>query len=181
MVSYGEIFFEFGQYIIDELDVFVDLGSGIGQVVPPVAGSYKLKNCFFVDNTDKPAEYAKEMSVHFKHWMKFFEKRHSEYTLIKEDLLYYAHKQILDFATVIFVNNLMFVSALAARLKEKFLKLKDGTIKTSSKCLKAIESESLEAILNVSVLKLKPGSVSWSNKMFPLYLRTVDRAKLQEF
>ena len=42
-----------------EDDTFIDLGSGVGQVVLQVAGATKCKFCYGIEKSDWPATYAK--------------------------------------------------------------------------------------------------------------------------
>lgn len=43
---------------INEDDVFVDLGSGVGQVVLQVAAASKCKRCIGIERADVPVKYA---------------------------------------------------------------------------------------------------------------------------
>jgi hypothetical protein len=60
---YGETSFELVCQMIDQIeiseeDVFIDLGSGVGQVVLQVAASTKCQNCFGIEKADVPSSYA---------------------------------------------------------------------------------------------------------------------------
>ena len=44
-------------------DVFIDLGSGVGQVVLQVAASTKCQNCFGIEKADIPCSYAEVLSL----------------------------------------------------------------------------------------------------------------------
>lgn len=60
---YGETSFQFVQQMIDDIginenDVFIDLGSGIGQVVLHVAAAAKCSRCIGIEKADLPASYA---------------------------------------------------------------------------------------------------------------------------
>ena len=59
---YGETSFEFVQQMIDQFkftedDVFIDLGSGVGQVVLHVAAASKCR-CIGIEKADLPSKYA---------------------------------------------------------------------------------------------------------------------------
>ena len=61
---YGETSFELVDQMINSIDfkeddAFIDLGSGVGQVVLQVAGATKCRYCYGVEKADWPAEYAK--------------------------------------------------------------------------------------------------------------------------
>jgi H3 lysine-79-specific histone-lysine N-methyltransferase len=60
---YGETSFEFIYQMINEIDlspddVFVDLGSGVGQVVLQVATATNCRKCIGIEKADVPAGYA---------------------------------------------------------------------------------------------------------------------------
>ncbi len=60
---YGETSFELICQMIDQIeispeDVFIDLGSGVGQVVLQVAASTRCQNCFGIEKADIPSSYA---------------------------------------------------------------------------------------------------------------------------
>lgn len=64
---YGETSFQFVQQMIDtfkfsEDDVFIDLGSGVGQVVLHVAAATKCR-CIGIEKADLPAKYAEVRSI----------------------------------------------------------------------------------------------------------------------
>ena len=66
---YGETSFEFVSQMLDsvsinENDVFIDLGSGVGQVVLQVAASVHLKKCIGIERAEVPDRYAR-VSLHF--------------------------------------------------------------------------------------------------------------------
>ena len=60
---YGETSFKFIQQMIEEFafnedDVFIDLGSGVGQVVLHVAAASKCNRCIGIEKADLPAQCA---------------------------------------------------------------------------------------------------------------------------
>lgn len=65
---YGETSFNFVQQMIDQIgfkddDVFIDLGSGVGQVVLHVAAAAKCVKCIGIEKAEVPATYG-DVSVH---------------------------------------------------------------------------------------------------------------------
>lgn len=59
---YGETSYQFVQQMVNQFnftenDVFIDLGSGVGQVVLHVAAASKCR-CIGIEKADLPAEYA---------------------------------------------------------------------------------------------------------------------------
>lgn len=89
---YGETSFDLVAQMIDEIkmtedDLFVDLGSGVGQVVLQVAAATSCKHHYGVEKADIPAKYAETMDREFRKWMKWYGKKHAEYTLERGDFL----------------------------------------------------------------------------------------------
>lgn len=71
---YGETSFQFVQQMIDEIgldkdDVFIDLGSGIGQVVLHVAAAVNCVRCIGIEKADLPATYAEVNGFFFFVWI----------------------------------------------------------------------------------------------------------------
>ncbi|XP_057345616.1 histone-lysine N-methyltransferase, H3 lysine-79 specific isoform X3 [Manis pentadactyla] len=84
---YGETSFDLVAQMIDEIkmtedDLFVDLGSGVGQVVLQVAAATSCKHHYGVEKADIPAKYAETMDREFRKWMKWYGKKHAEYTVL---------------------------------------------------------------------------------------------------
>lgn len=60
---YGETRFEFVQQMIEEIgiekdDVFIDLGSGIGQVVMHVAAAFNCSRVIGIEKAEVPTSYS---------------------------------------------------------------------------------------------------------------------------
>lgn len=65
---YGETSFELIAQMIDQIDitsedVFVDLGSGVGQVVLQMAAATPCRICFGVEKAEVPSKYAEVRMV----------------------------------------------------------------------------------------------------------------------
>ena len=61
---YGETSYDLVCQMIDQIaiteeDVFIDLGSGVGQVVLQMAASTKCSVCLGIEKADVPSNYAK--------------------------------------------------------------------------------------------------------------------------
>lgn len=80
-----------------ENDIFMDLGSGVGNVVLHVAALAKCKHCYGFEKAEWPAFYASKMEKEFKFWMKFFDKSYSNFSVIIR-----AKKKILLFNLYLF-------------------------------------------------------------------------------
>lgn len=107
-------------------EVFVDLGSGVGNVVLQAALEIGCESwgCEIMENPCKLAELqAKEFPARARMWGLSVGKVH----LIKDDFLA-NHKigEVLKRADVVLVNNQAFSPALNSNLMQRFLDLKDG-------------------------------------------------------
>lgn len=114
-------------------DTFIDLGSGVGQVVLQMAGSGPLKSCIGIEKAEVPSRYAEMMDAHFRLWMNWFGKKFGDYQLIKGDFLADEHREKINSSSLVFVNNFAFGPHVDHQLKERFADLRDGARIVSSK------------------------------------------------
>lgn len=68
---YGETSYDLVCQMIDQIeitkdDVFVDLGSGVGQVVLQMAAATPCKICFGVERAEVPSKYAEVSRLSFR-------------------------------------------------------------------------------------------------------------------
>ncbi|XP_031616788.1 histone-lysine N-methyltransferase, H3 lysine-79 specific-like [Contarinia nasturtii] len=190
---YGETSFEVVCQMIDLIeaspeDVFIDLGSGVGQVVLQMSAALPLKSCLGIERADVPSKYAVEMDFTFRRWMRWFGKKLNDFQLIKGDFLADEHRDKITTATIVFVNNFAFGAKVDHDLKERFGDLSDGTKIFSSKnfCklnfrLNERNLSDIGAIMNVKKLPSLRESVSWTDKPVSYYLHIIDRTKLNRF
>ncbi|XP_066491780.1 histone-lysine N-methyltransferase, H3 lysine-79 specific isoform X2 [Tiliqua scincoides] len=190
---YGETSFDLVAQMIDEIkmtedDLFVDLGSGVGQVVLQVAAATNCKHHYGVEKADIPAKYAETMDKEFRKWMKWYGKKHAEYTLERGDFLSEEWRERIANTSVIFVNNFAFGPEVDHQLKERFANMKEGGQIVSSKPFAPlnfrINSRNLSDIGTIMrVVELSPlkGSVSWTGKPVSYYLHTIDRTILENY
>uniref|UniRef100_A0A8C5P9J8 Histone-lysine N-methyltransferase, H3 lysine-79 specific n=1 Tax=Leptobrachium leishanense TaxID=445787 RepID=A0A8C5P9J8_9ANUR len=190
---YGETSFDLVAQMIDEIkmtedDLFVDLGSGVGQVVLQVAAATSCKHHYGVEKADIPAKYAESMDKEFRKWMKWYGKKHAEYTLERGDFLSEEWRERIANTSVIFVNNFAFGPEVDHQLKERFANMKEGGRIVSSKPFAPlnfrINSRNLSDIGTIMrVVELSPlkGSVSWTGKPVSYYLHTIDRTLLENY
>jgi len=66
---YGETSYDLVCQMIDQIeitkdDIFVDLGSGVGQVVLQMAAATPCKICFGVERAEVPSKYAEVSCFH---------------------------------------------------------------------------------------------------------------------
>ncbi|XP_035229778.1 histone-lysine N-methyltransferase, H3 lysine-79 specific-like [Stegodyphus dumicola] len=187
---YGETSFEFitqmiGELDITEDDIFIDLGSGVGQVVLQMAATTPCKKCIGIEKADVPAKYAEEMDKTFRFWMKWYGKRYGEYVLIKGDFLSEDHRETLLNSTLLFVNNFAFGPNVDHMLKMRFADIKDEARVVSSKAFCPLNFRitdrnlsDIGTIMNVREITPLKGSVSWTGKPVSYFLHTIDRTKV---
>lgn len=190
---YGETSYDLVCQMIDQIeispdDVFIDLGSGVGQVVLQMAATKTTKVCWGIERADVPSRYAVGMDDHFKTWMKWFGKKFGEYQLIKGDFLADEHREKINTATIVFVNNFAFGPTVDHQLKERFADLRDGAKIVSSKSFCPLNFRitdrnlsDIGTIMHVSELSPLEGSVSWTGKPVSYYLHIIDRTKLERY
>lgn len=190
---YGETSFEFVAQMINELDfssedVFVDLGSGVGQVVLQVAAATPCKLCIGIEKAEVPSRYAESMDELFQFWMCWYGKTHGDYQLIKGDFLNETHREKVMNATIVFVNNFAFGPTVDHMLKEKFAEMKDGSRIVSSKSFCPLNFRitdrnlsDIGTIMHVKEIQPLKGSVSWTGKPVSYYLHIIDRTKLEQY
>uniref|UniRef100_UPI00398F44B1 histone-lysine N-methyltransferase, H3 lysine-79 specific isoform X3 n=1 Tax=Pristiophorus japonicus TaxID=55135 RepID=UPI00398F44B1 len=190
---YGETSFDLVAQMIDEIkmtedDTFVDLGSGVGQVVLQVAAATQCRHYYGVEKAEIPAKYAETMDTEFRKWMRWYGKKYGEYTLERGDFLSEEWKEKIASTSVVFVNNFAFGPEVDHQLKERFANMKEGGKIVSSKPFAPlnfrINSRNLSDIGTIMrVVELSPlrGSVSWTGKPVSYYLHTIDRTILENY
>ncbi|XP_078658462.1 uncharacterized protein LOC144903875 isoform X4 [Branchiostoma floridae x Branchiostoma belcheri] len=188
---YGETSFDLIAQMTDEItitedDTFMDLGSGVGQVVLQVAASTPCRFCYGVEKSDVPAIYSQRMDVNFKKWMKWYGKTYGEYKLEKGDFLTPTFKDKIANTSIVFVNNFAFGPAVDHQLKERFANMKEGAKVVSSKAFCPLNFRitdrnlnDIGTIMRVSELSPLRGSVSWTGKPVSYYLHVIDRTILE--
>lgn len=110
---------------LNEDQTFIDLGSGVGNVVLHVAALANCKYVYGIEHEETPANYAKAMADEFRFWMRWYGKRYSDFELEQGDFL--SHSTIdekIREADVIFANNYVFGSTVNHELKVKFMNMK---------------------------------------------------------
>ncbi|XP_066257219.1 histone-lysine N-methyltransferase, H3 lysine-79 specific-like [Euwallacea similis] len=190
---YGETSFDLIVQMIDQInltkdDVFMDLGSGVGQVVLQVAATALCKSCIGVERADVPANYAKAMESKFKFWLQWYGKRCGRFELLKGDFFDDIYREKFSEATVLFVNNFAFGPSVDHKLKQRFAELKHGTKIVSSKSFCPLNFRisdrnlsDIGTIMNITEITPSTSSVSWTDKPVTYYLQEIDRTKLENY
>jgi len=110
---------------LTEDQTFIDLGSGVGNVVLHVAALANCKHVYGIEYEETPATYARAMADEFRSWMRWYGKQYSDFQLEQGDFL--THPTIdekIKEADIIFVNNYVFGSRVNHDLKVKFMNMK---------------------------------------------------------
>ncbi|VEN63728.1 unnamed protein product, partial [Callosobruchus maculatus] len=169
-------------------DIFIDLGSGVGQVVLQMAAATPCKICLGIEKAEVPSRYAESMNKNFRTWMQWYGKKYGEYKLLKGDFLTEEHREKINQATIVFVNNFAFGPSVDHQLKERFADLKDGARIVSSKSFCPLNFRitdrnlsDIGTIMHVSEMSPLRGSVSWTGKPVSYYLHIIDRTKLERY
>ncbi|VDK43913.1 unnamed protein product [Anisakis simplex] len=193
--TYGETSFERMQSIIEEIvpkerDVFVDLGSGVGQLVIHMAGGSRVKKAVGIEIATLPCKYADNLSAEFKKWMKWYGKKFRPFELFEGDFLSEQFRDLITKeATIIFINNYAFTAMLENRIKRELLsELKDGTriistkpYGTPNRSITNRQLNDISAILDVHEMVECENACSWTSNYVPYYHHTINRAKLEKY
>lgn len=191
---YGESSFELINKMIKELapitaaNKFIDLGSGVGQVVLQMAALTDCQLCVGIEKAEIPARRAEDMDKFFRRWMDWYGKKYSDFKIYKGDFLDEELKPALVESTIVFCNNFAFGPDLDHRLKEKFTDLQEGTRIVSSKSFCPLNFRitdrnlsDIGAIMHVSIMNHLTGSVSWTGKPVSYFLHVMDSTKLERY
>ncbi|KAI6203103.1 Histone-lysine N-methyltransferase, H3 lysine-79 specific [Aphelenchoides besseyi] len=193
--TYGETTFKRMELILDEIkptsnDVFVDLGSGVGQLVAHVAGGSKVKAAYGIEIASLPANFAARLEEEFRKLMKFYGKTVRPFSLENADFLDEKYRDLItNQATIIFINNFAFQADLEAKIKTYLLQeLKDGTKIISTKPYVALNKtvnerhmNDISSIMDVYEMKKCPNPCSWTSADVPYYLHVVNQEKLEKY
>ncbi|KRY36552.1 Histone-lysine N-methyltransferase, H3 lysine-79 specific [Trichinella spiralis] len=191
---YGEVSYDCVSVILKQTplgpnDYFLDLGSGVGNVVLQVAATSLCGMSVGIERAKWPIKYARRMYKHFERWSSWYGHTHRPFKLLEGDFLDVKFREHFCKATVIFVNNYAFGPELDHQLKIIFSDLKDGTKIISSKPFELGNGGRLTirnicdpgACLSVRKLFTMSRCVSWTSAKISFYLHTVDHSRIEQF
>ncbi|CAD6184405.1 unnamed protein product [Caenorhabditis auriculariae] len=192
---YGETSLEQMSLIVEQLklgpdDVFVDLGSGVGNLVTFVAAMANVKKSVGIEIALLPSTLAVQLQGYFEQFMAHFGKSYSPFELHKGDFLDEKFNDLLTKeATVIFINNYAFVPQLESKIKTNvIMELADGVrivstkkYATGSKEINQRMMTDVEAMLDVENLNTVDAPASWTPRNVPYFLHTVNRGKIEKY
>ncbi|KNE71119.1 hypothetical protein AMAG_20399, partial [Allomyces macrogynus ATCC 38327] len=188
---YGEINPVFVELLIKTLGIkanhtFLDLGSGIGNVVLHVAARTQC-HASGIEIQPAAARLAVAQLDEFRARLKYFNRRCGAVDLFEGDML--AHSAIpplVSKADVIFVNNYVFDPKLNRALVELFLDVQEGAKIVSLKEFAPVENRitprnvhSVEALFDVECYEYGPDYVSWTDQPGKWYVHTMNRKRVQ--
>ncbi|KAI8912028.1 histone methylation protein DOT1-domain-containing protein [Powellomyces hirtus] len=189
---YGEVKHNFVNTIIQEAKIrphhiFVDMGSGIANVVLQVAAQC-LCYSYGIEVMDIPAELAVKQKKEFVSRMRYYAKPCGRIKLRHGDFLEDPNiTEVIKSADVIFVNNYAFSAELNQRILGLFLDLKEKATVISLRSFLPVDrptarsarrSNAIESIFTVKEHYFGRDCVSWMNEGGRYYIHTVDRNQL---
>eukprot|EP00834_Sanchytrium_tribonematis_P000647 NODE_12_length_54577_cov_0.384100.p12 type:complete len:390 gc:universal NODE_12_length_54577_cov_0.384100:38661-39830(+) len=193
---YGEIMFSLTSQIIEltkinSTSIFLDLGSGIGNVVCQTAGITQCE-AYGIEIMANSVELSFDMANEFQTRCHHFNQPCGKIHLFKGDIFNHPNiDSLLKRATVIFVNNHVFTSQTNSQLMQRFLDLQDGCLVVSiinfapttplSSRITHRNVNHIESILHVTEHDYLAEDVSWSDEPGHFYIHRVDREPLKKF
>ncbi|KAJ7652051.1 histone-lysine N-methyltransferase, partial [Mycena polygramma] len=169
---------------LKEDSLFLDLGSGVGNVVVQASLQSGCRS-YGIELNPKPAKVARDMAAHFRVRCRMWGVKVGEIELEEGDMLTSPRvNELISQADVVLVDNKVFEQSLNEQLRPKFLDLKEGAYVVSLApfvpSLNARVTErnvdDISAIFDVSERPYHSGSVSWGNSGGTYYIHRVDRA-----
>ncbi|KAJ7031517.1 histone-lysine N-methyltransferase [Mycena alexandri] len=168
---------------LKEDSLFLDLGSGVGNVVVQASLQTGCRS-YGIELNPKPAKVARDMAANFKVRCRMWGLKVGDIELEEGDMLLSPRvNELISQADVVLVDNKVFEQSLNEQLRPKFLDLKEGAYVVSLApfvpSLNARVTErnvdDISAIFDVSERPYHSGSVSWGNGGGTYYIHRVDR------
>eukprot|EP00158_Paraphelidium_tribonemae_P006949 Partr_v1_DN28048_c3_g1_i2_m56702 putative Histone methyltransferase that specifically methylates histone H3 to form H3K79me. This methylation is required for telomere silencing and for the pachytene checkpoint during the meiotic cell cycle by allowing the recruitment of RAD9 to double strand breaks. Nucleosomes are preferred as substrate compared to free histones (By similarity) len=168
---------------IKQQHTFLDLGSGIGNVVLQIHAQTGCK-AYGIELLEIPANYAKLQLNEFKARLGMYGREAGEVVVWKGDFTNNDRVHaIISIADVVFVNNYVFEADLNHKLADIFHDCKDGAQIVSFSPFKSLDratsryvSDDLP-IKSVQKVAYKAGGVSWTSSPGEYYIHLIDRRR----
>ncbi|KAJ7630377.1 S-adenosyl-L-methionine-dependent methyltransferase, partial [Roridomyces roridus] len=169
---------------LKEDSLFLDLGSGVGNVVVQASLQTGCRS-YGIELNPTPAKVARDMVSNFKFRCRMWGVRVGDIELEEGDMLQSPRvNELISQADVVLVDNKVFEQSLNEQLRPKFLDLKEGAYVISLApfvpSLNARVTErnvdDISAIFDVTERPYRSGAVSWGNSGGTYYIHRVDRA-----
>lgn len=190
---YGELLPRFSHTIFKETNlrsdqIFVDLGSGVGNVALQAALEIGCES-WGIEQMPNPAQLGQKQVAEFEARCKRWSISHGKVKLIEGDFLENSDiNEIISRADVILINNQVFTPELNNNITMKFLDVKEGARIVSLKSfvpdgwiMKQRNLNDLRNKLQVVKKQYWSNSVSWTDEGGDYYIATVDSKRLQKF
>lgn len=168
---------------INENSLFMDLGSGVGNLVVQAALQTGCRS-YGIEQSDEPAKIAENMVPEFKQRCAMWGIQPGEIEVEHGDMLTSKRvNELMPQADLVLVDNKMFDQALNESLRPKFLDLKEGAIVVSLSPFAPPKNQRMNernldvmwSILAVEEKSYRSGDVSWGSGEGSYYVHTVDR------
>jgi len=172
--------------------VFLDLGSGVGNVVFQLAVQTR-SDCYGIELKPTPSAFAAQIRRHIIKRCEYYCRPLGKMKLIHGDFL--SNQEIAELipkVDVVFVNNFAFESETNDALMNHFLAMKEGAKIVSFRAFasvtalgKRITEHSMYS--PSSILSVKKyhywgnDGVSWTSNTIEYYIHTIDRKPLKDF
>jgi H3 lysine-79-specific histone-lysine N-methyltransferase len=190
---YGELLPSFSHMIFAETglksnQVFVDLGSGVGNVVLQAALEIGCES-WGIEQMPNPARLGQQQVSEFEARCKRWSITHGKVNLIEGDFLENSDiNEVISRADVILINNQVFTPELNNDITMKFLDVKEGAKIVSLKSFVPEDWKIKHRNLNDLRNKLRTvkkqywsKSVSWTDIGGDYFIATVDSTIIQQF
>ncbi|KAF9560177.1 DOT1-domain-containing protein [Agrocybe pediades] len=185
---YGELMPSLAHEIIQltnlgEDSLFVDLGSGVGNVVVQASLQAGCKS-YGIELMPSPARIACDVVDQMKIRCRMWGVRIGKVELEKGDMLKSRRvDELIAKADVVLVDNKVFEESLNEALRPKFLDLKEGaTVVSLAPFVSSINArltkrnvDDISAVFDVTERPYISGSVSWGNNPGTYYVHKMDR------
>lgn len=189
--TYGELLPPFNSQIFRDTNlrpssVFLDLGSGVGNVVLQAALEIGSES-HGIEMMPNPCKLARDQAQEFPARCRMWGLSTGSVNLLDGDFLDDTRlAPILQRADVVLVNNELFSPQLNEELRTRFLDLKEGARVVSLKSfvppgwkLTERTSESICAMLEVERKEFWSGCVSWTNRGGDYFVATKDSSRIE--